>query len=53
MQNLENFAFDTEDGEEEDAYVRQQETSEKLQVDWREKKRKRTAENDQYLTNDT
>ena len=47
MQNLENFAFDTEDEEEEDAHVWQQETSEKLQLDRREKKQPGTAENDQ------
>ena len=30
MQNLENFALDTEDGEEEEVYAGQQETSEML-----------------------
>ena len=47
MQNLENFARDTEDEEEEEAHVWQQETSEKLRVDLRGKKQPGTAENDQ------
>ena len=53
MQNLENFANEGEDEEEEDAHKQHQETSEKLQLDGREKKWNRTAETEHYLTKDS
>ena len=53
MQNLENFAFDAEAGEEEDTYELEQETLEKLHEDGRARKWTRTAEIEHLVTNDS
>ena len=53
MQNLENFANEGEDVEEEDTHIQQQETSEKLQLDGRAEKWNRTTGNEHYLTKDS
>ena len=53
MQNLENFANEGEEVEEEDTHIQQQETSEKLQLDGREKKWNGTAKTEHYLTKDS
>ena len=53
MQNLENFAIDTEAGEEEDTHELEQETLENIREDGRARKWTRTVETEHSMTNDS